>query len=226
MSPAPRLWCTIFADRRRRSGSASRSAAKIALELGAAIISLGARREHLDDNDRIGNFERVGGKGGPQRTSASGSKAVRYECAPSRRRESPAWRLARRMASASDIYAFPLVARCRTRSGDIATTTPSCSSHRPSRPSPQARNSSTPSARQRRRSWRSLTHGAKRKTPLALNERGLWHSPHRRNGELGAFLHARRPARSDRLGLGVEAERVGPCWLRSPKPERFQPPKV
>ena len=51
--------------------------------------------------------------------------------------------LARSMATRRANAASNFVAVWRTRSGDIATGTPSCSSHFPSRPSAQARNSST-----------------------------------------------------------------------------------
>ena len=43
-------------------------------------------------------------------------------------------------------------------------------------------------------------------------------SAHRRDGELGAFLDAARPARRHRLGLGVEADRVGAMLVQVAEP--------
>src|SRR5271165_766995 len=50
---------------------------------------------------------------------------------------------ARSIAFLSANIASAFVSRCATRSGDMAMTSPSCNSHRPSRPSAQPRNSST-----------------------------------------------------------------------------------
>jgi hypothetical protein len=51
-------------------------------------------------------------------------------------------------------------------------------------------------------------------------------SIHRRNRELRAFLDAGGQRAGDRLGLGVEADRIRAVLVESPKPDFFQPPKV
>jgi quinol monooxygenase YgiN len=49
---------------------------------------------------------------------------------------------------------------------------------------------------------------------------------HRRDDELAPVLDARRPARGDRLGLGVEAEGVRAVLVQVAEGRAFQPPKV
>jgi hypothetical protein len=132
---------------------------KIAVQFDSVIVRSRARRQDLDDDDRVWDLERaeVGGGGG-QTMSASGSNAV---CAATRTvipsGKTPHGRPAPRAPSLRVICAESLVSAWAARSGAIMTGLPSRSSQRPLRPSAQARNASTSISFQAGLDMRNLT---------------------------------------------------------------------
>jgi hypothetical protein len=104
--------------------------AEIAPQLVAQVGHGVAGLQHLEDDDRIGNFQGIAGHG---------------VAAIDQREPAGAWGLtwALAIATSSALATRYLTSPCTTRSGDIAVGIPSTSSQRSGCRSAQARNSST-----------------------------------------------------------------------------------